>query len=111
MLGWSAQTTVIALVLAAVAILASRSKQLGPSARHMLWLVVLIKLLTPPVLNWPWSAPTLWSPAASQPAVTEAAPAPATTAPRTITPAIVDDEELIAAADEDRIETSKEVPA
>jgi beta-lactamase regulating signal transducer with metallopeptidase domain len=61
MLGWSAQTTVIAMVLAAIAILASRSRRLGPAARHVLWLVVLIKLLSPPVLNWPWSPPALWS--------------------------------------------------
>src|SRR5580704_1638326 len=61
MLGWSAQTTVIAMVLAAFAILASRSTRLGPAARHVLWLVVLIKLLTPPVVNWPWSPPQLWA--------------------------------------------------
>jgi beta-lactamase regulating signal transducer with metallopeptidase domain len=61
MLGWSAQTTVIAMVLAAIAILASRSARLGPAARHVLWLVVLIKLLTPPVVNWPWSPPALWA--------------------------------------------------
>lgn len=67
MLGWSAQTTVIAMVLAAIAILASRSARLGPAARHMFWLVVLIKLVTPPVVNWPWSPPKLW--ATAQPAV------------------------------------------
>ena len=61
MLGWSAQTTMIAMVLAAIAILASRSARLGPAARHVLWLVVLIKLLTPPVVNWPWSPPRLWA--------------------------------------------------
>jgi beta-lactamase regulating signal transducer with metallopeptidase domain len=61
MLGWSAQTTVIAMVLAAIAILASRSTRLGPAARHVLWLVVLIKLLTPPVVDWPWSPPPLWA--------------------------------------------------
>ena len=49
----------------------------------MLWLVVLIKLLTPPVLNWPWSPPRLWatakpatiaSPVANQQKVTEDKP-------------------------------------
>jgi bla regulator protein BlaR1 len=73
MLGWSAQTTVIAMVLAAIAILASRSARLGPAARHVLWLVVLIKLLTPPVVNWPWSPPKLW----------------ATVEPPTVIPAVV----------------------
>jgi beta-lactamase regulating signal transducer with metallopeptidase domain len=61
MLGWSAQTTVIAMLLAAIAILASRSRRLGPAARHVLWLVVLIKLVAPPVVNWPWSPLKLWS--------------------------------------------------
>jgi hypothetical protein len=61
MLGWSAQTTVIAMLLAAIAILASRSARLGPAARHVLWLVVLIKLVTPPVVNWPWSPSGLWA--------------------------------------------------
>jgi beta-lactamase regulating signal transducer with metallopeptidase domain len=61
MLGWSAQTTVIAMVLAAIAILVSRSRRLGPAARHLLWLVVLIKLLTPPLVNWPWSTPKFWA--------------------------------------------------
>jgi beta-lactamase regulating signal transducer with metallopeptidase domain len=61
MLGWSAQTTVIAMVLAAIAILVGRSRRLGPAARHVLWLVVLIKLLTPPLVNWPWSPPKFWA--------------------------------------------------
>src|ERR1700722_17310414 len=68
MLGWSAQTTLIAMVLAAVAILASRSRRLGPAARHVLWLVVMIKLVAPPVVNWPWSPPELWSSPKSSPA-------------------------------------------
>jgi beta-lactamase regulating signal transducer with metallopeptidase domain len=67
MLGWSAQTTVIAMVLAAIAILASRSRRLGPAARHVLWLVVMIKLVAPPVVNWPWSPPKLWSATAPAP--------------------------------------------
>jgi bla regulator protein blaR1 len=66
MLGWSLQTTVIAMVLAAIALLASRYARLGPAARHVLWLVVLIKLLTPPMVNWPWSPPKLWT--AAEPA-------------------------------------------
>src|SRR5262249_51656029 len=28
-----------------------------PAARHALWLVVLIKLMTPPLFSWPWPAP------------------------------------------------------
>ena len=73
MLGWSAQTTVIAMVLAAIAILASRSRRLGPAARHVLWLVVMIKLVAPPVVNWPWSPPGLWSTPKSSPTPSPAA--------------------------------------
>jgi hypothetical protein len=25
--------------------------------RHALWLIVLIKLMTPPVVHWPWALP------------------------------------------------------
>jgi beta-lactamase regulating signal transducer with metallopeptidase domain len=57
MFAWFAQTTLVALVLAILVILASRALRLGASARHILWLVVLIKLVTPPVLQWPWQVP------------------------------------------------------
>jgi len=56
MLWWFAETTLVAAVLAVVAILASRLRSAGPSVRHALWLVVLIKLLTPPLVSWPWAA-------------------------------------------------------
>jgi beta-lactamase regulating signal transducer with metallopeptidase domain len=57
MLGWFAETTLVASGLAVVAILAGRLKSIGPTARHMLWLVVLIKMMTPPLVSWPWAAP------------------------------------------------------
>ncbi len=55
MLGWLTETTVIALGLAAVAIVASHVRSVGPTTRHALWLVVMIKLVTPPLLSWPWA--------------------------------------------------------
>ena len=57
MLGWFAETTLVASGLAAVAILAGRLRSIGPTARHALWLVVLIKMMTPPLVSWPWAAP------------------------------------------------------
>jgi beta-lactamase regulating signal transducer with metallopeptidase domain len=54
MLWWFAETTLVAAALAAVAALAPRLRPLGPATRHALWLVVLIKLMTPPLLSWPW---------------------------------------------------------
>src|SRR5271166_2437867 len=41
-------------LLALLALLLGRWRRLGPAARHALWLVVLLKLLTPPLLFWPW---------------------------------------------------------
>jgi beta-lactamase regulating signal transducer with metallopeptidase domain len=57
MLGWFAETTLVASGLAVVAILAGRLRSIGPTARHALWLVVLIKMMTPPLVSWPWAAP------------------------------------------------------
>ena len=56
MLEWFAETTVVAGMLALVAVVASRLRPIGPSVRHALWLVVLIKLVTPPLVSWPWAA-------------------------------------------------------
>ena len=55
MLWWFAETTLVAVVLACVAALCGRLPRIGPTARHVLWLVVLIKLVTPPVVQSPWS--------------------------------------------------------
>ena len=56
MLGWFVETTLVASGLAVVAALASRLRSIGPTARHVLWLVVLVKLMTPPLVSWPWAA-------------------------------------------------------
>src|SRR4051795_5753174 len=55
MLWWTFQNLVIASVLAALVWLACRSGRVGPVGRHALWLVVLVKLLTPPLVVWPWA--------------------------------------------------------
>jgi beta-lactamase regulating signal transducer with metallopeptidase domain len=53
MLAWFAETTVVAIVLAAAVTILGRWLRLGPVPRHTLWLVVLLRLITPPVLAWP----------------------------------------------------------
>ena len=60
LLGWFAETTLVASVLAAVAALVARVRWLapGPAARHAVWLMVMIKLVTPPLIQWPWSVPS-----------------------------------------------------
>lgn len=60
MLGWIVETTVIAAGIALVVSLTSRLFSVGPAVRHAMWLVVLIKLITPPLISWPW-APQLGS--------------------------------------------------
>ena len=57
MLSWFAESTVLACLLAAMAYLGcSMSRlRLGPATRHVLWLMVLIKLAAPPLVHWPWS--------------------------------------------------------
>ncbi len=59
MLEWVVETTVIASVLALVAMIAGRIRSLAPAARHALWVVVLVKLLMPPLVSWPWPMPRL----------------------------------------------------
>src|SRR4051794_2036161 len=53
MLIWFAETTLIASILAAVALLGGRWRRIGPVGRHALWLVVLVKLVAPPIVTWP----------------------------------------------------------
>jgi beta-lactamase regulating signal transducer with metallopeptidase domain len=66
---WLILHTATVAVLAGAAVLVGR--RLAPAARHLLWLVVLVKLLTPPLLVWPWGLPTPME--ATEP---EAIPAP-----------------------------------
>ncbi len=52
---WFAETTLVGMALAAIAVIVGNRPGLRPGAWHALWLVVLIKLVTPPVVSWPWS--------------------------------------------------------
>ena len=58
MLWWIIETTLVAALLAAAAIAVPRLRPIGPAARHALWLVVMVKLMLPPVISWPWEIPT-----------------------------------------------------
>jgi beta-lactamase regulating signal transducer with metallopeptidase domain len=65
MLHWFAETTLVAAALAALAAVGCRAGRLGPGARHALWLIVLLKLVTPPLFRIPLPAvvPTPGGPA------------------------------------------------
>jgi beta-lactamase regulating signal transducer with metallopeptidase domain len=52
---WIMQNALVVTVLALVVWGISHWRRLGPAARHALWLLVLIKLLMPPVVSWPWA--------------------------------------------------------
>jgi hypothetical protein len=54
---WIFQNLVITTVLAAAVALVCRAGRIGPVARHALWVLVLVKFITPPVVVWPWAAP------------------------------------------------------
>lgn len=60
MLWWIGQDLAIVAALVAVVALACRVLRLRPVARHALWLIVLIKLLTPPMVVWPWAVHNPW---------------------------------------------------
>src|SRR5947209_10598714 len=57
MLLWLLQNTVLAALLAVGVAVFCRLARPNPAVRHILWLVVLARLLMPPGLHWPWSLP------------------------------------------------------
>lgn len=54
--GYVAATAALAVLVG----IACRLGRFRPAVCHALWLVVLIKLLTPPVVSWPWSPAEMW---------------------------------------------------
>ena len=54
---WIFQSLVTTAALAAMVALVCRYGRIGPVARHALWVIVLVKFVTPPLVVWPWAAP------------------------------------------------------
>jgi beta-lactamase regulating signal transducer with metallopeptidase domain len=75
MLWWLAETTLVAAALTGAAALLCRRFRPRPAVRHALWLAVLVKMLTPPLLAWPWPAAT-GPPFGPEPAAEESPPPP-----------------------------------
>jgi beta-lactamase regulating signal transducer with metallopeptidase domain len=76
MLEWLLLHTIAVTLLAGLAWALARSGRLSPAAQHLVWLLVLVKLLTPPMLFWPWALPDPWRASpdlVEQPAVAAAA--------------------------------------
>ncbi len=57
---WIVENTLIAAWLALLVALVSRAKRVPPVVRHGLWLVVLIKLIVPPVFSLGITVPGNW---------------------------------------------------
>ncbi len=60
MLWWLVQNSVVAAALAGVVAVICRWARPSPAVRHALWLVVLIKLVAPPLVYWPWTPDSVW---------------------------------------------------
>jgi beta-lactamase regulating signal transducer with metallopeptidase domain len=54
---WLFQNAVITSALALLVVVVCRVTRIGPVARHALWVLVLVKFVTPPLVVWPWAAP------------------------------------------------------
>lgn len=52
-MSWWIQNAVVAALLAAGALAGTRLARPRPAVQHLLWLVVLVKLVAPPVASWP----------------------------------------------------------
>src|SRR5688572_7375269 len=68
MLAWMLHNTLWAAALAVLVLGLARLTRPGPAALHALWLVVLLKLIAPPGLEWPLPVPESTSRAAVMPA-------------------------------------------
>ena len=73
---WIFQNLVITTALAAAVALACRAGRIGPVARHALWVLVLVKFVTPPLVVWPWAAPDPFGIAALDASLTDFQPVP-----------------------------------
>src|SRR6187549_2875384 len=72
---WIFQNVVITTALAAAVTMIGRSGRIGPVAKHALWVLVLLKFITPPIVVWPWAAPDPLGLAAMKPVVESSASA------------------------------------
>ena len=58
---WPLENTIVAAGLALIVALVCRVRRVPPVVQHALWLVVLIKLITPPFFTGPIQIPGKWS--------------------------------------------------
>jgi len=78
---WFFQNAAVTAILACGVLVMCRCVRIGPVARHALWVLVLVKFVTPPIVAWPWPAPDplgLAPVEIASPQESDAAPAPLT---------------------------------
>ena len=54
-LSWMIETCLLVAILIPLVSLACLALKNRPAWRHALWAVLLLKLVTPPIVSWPWS--------------------------------------------------------
>ncbi len=66
MLWLLAQHVLVVAILTMIVLAVCRLTRLSATMQHTLWLIVLVKLMTPPLVTWPWAveglAEAVWSP-------------------------------------------------
>lgn len=55
MIAWLAESAVVCAAMVLFVLLLCRFTRPRPAVQHVLWLAVLLKALSPPVVQWPWS--------------------------------------------------------
>ena len=76
-LWWLAQNTITIVILIPIVAAACRLFRNRPAVQHVLWAVVLLKFITPPVVSWPWPVQRFSRPSWSSMARRRARGAPA----------------------------------
>ena len=54
-LWWLVQNTILIAILLPVVMIACACCRRRPAVQHVLWVVLLLKFLTPPLVAWPWT--------------------------------------------------------
>lgn len=108
---WIFQNLVSTTMLAAAVALICRYGRMGPVGRHALWVLVLVKFITPPIVEWPWAAPDPFSLATIDSRAIETSETSIEASPALPDEAIVPASRHEAVADQDRGAPAPTVPS
>ena len=54
---WLAENAVVGAILAVAVLIVCRTLRPRPAVQHLLWVLVIVKLIAPPLVAWPWDVP------------------------------------------------------